>query len=52
MRSKGYVHFTQNFTPPVCTIGWGDGHVTLTDEGGFVLAVAVLERPERAAGGG
>ena len=32
-------------------LGAGAGHVTLTDEGGFVLAVAVLERAERAAGG-
>ena len=33
-------------------LGAGAGHVTLTDEGGFVLAVAVLERPERTTGGG
>ena len=33
-------------------LGAGAGHVTLTDEGGFVLAVAVLERPERTPGGG
>jgi holo-[acyl-carrier protein] synthase len=31
-------------------LGAGAGHVTLTDEGGFVMAVAVLERPEPAAG--
>jgi len=33
-------------------LGAGQGHVTLTDEGGFVLAVAVLERPEPTPGGG
>ena len=33
-------------------LGAGAGHVTLTDEGGFVLAVAVLERAEPTAGGG
>jgi holo-[acyl-carrier protein] synthase len=31
-------------------LGAGAGYVTLSDEGGFVLAVAVLERPEQAAG--
>lgn len=31
-------------------LGAGAGHVTLSDEGGFVMAVAVLERPEQAAG--
>ncbi len=30
------------------TLGAGAGHVTLSDEGGFVLAVAVLERAEPA----
>jgi holo-[acyl-carrier protein] synthase len=33
-------------------LGAGRGHVTLTDEGGFVLAVAVLETAPAAAGGG
>ncbi|HUO94851.1 MAG TPA: holo-ACP synthase [Steroidobacteraceae bacterium] len=31
-------------------LGAGAGHVTLTDEGGFVLAVAVLERAAPAGG--
>ncbi len=31
-------------------LGAGAGHVTLTDEGGFVVAVAVLERSERPTG--
>jgi holo-[acyl-carrier protein] synthase len=33
-------------------LGAGAGHVTLTDEGGFVLAVAVLEQAQPAAGAG
>jgi holo-[acyl-carrier protein] synthase len=32
------------------TLGAGAGHVTLTDEGGFVMAVAVLEKAEQRAG--
>jgi holo-[acyl-carrier protein] synthase len=33
-------------------LGAGAGHVTLTDEAGFVMAVAVLERAEQALGAG
>jgi holo-[acyl-carrier protein] synthase len=33
-------------------LGAGAGHVTLTDEGGFVLAVAVLERAAPGPGAG
>ena len=31
-------------------LGAGAGHVSLTDEGGFVIAVAVLEHSERPTG--
>jgi holo-[acyl-carrier protein] synthase len=31
-------------------LGIGEGHVTLTDEAGLIVAVAVLLRAERAAG--
>ena len=31
-------------------LGAGAGHVSLTDEGGFVVAVAVLEQSERPTG--
>jgi len=33
-------------------LGIGEGHVTLTDEAGLVVAVAVLMRADAAAGGG
>jgi holo-[acyl-carrier protein] synthase len=36
----------------VADLGAGAGHVTLSDEGGFVLAVAVLERAVQARGDG